>query len=118
MSVVIVDRSKPYSIALKTRLNDALREGSRDILVLSNNRAPFDKGHLRSDKDAKQQSPLHWRVSYWKEYARFQEFGGDGKRVVRNYKTNGTGKHYLRSSGDDVAKTMRYIIKKHCGRAF
>lgn len=31
-------------------------------------------------------------------YARYQEFGGDGKRVVRNYTTPGTQAHYLRDA--------------------
>lgn len=38
------------------------------------------------------------------EYARFQEFGGDGRRVVKNYTTDGTQAHYLKESGDSVAK--------------
>lgn len=38
------------------------------------------------------------------DYARYQEFGGDGKRVVRNYTTPGTQAHYLRDAGDSVAK--------------
>lgn len=37
-------------------------------------------------------------------YGRYQEFGGDGKRVVRNYTTPGTGAHYLKGAGDSVAK--------------
>ena len=37
-------------------------------------------------------------------YARYQEFGGDGKRVVRNYTTEGTQAHYLRDAGNSVAK--------------
>lgn len=38
------------------------------------------------------------------EYARYQEFGGDGVRVVRHYTTPGTQAHYLRDAGDSVAK--------------
>lgn len=37
-------------------------------------------------------------------YARYQEFGGDGKRVVKNYTTAGTQAHYLKEAGDSVAK--------------
>lgn len=37
-------------------------------------------------------------------YARYQEFGGDGKRVVRNYTTPGTQAYYLRDASDSVAK--------------
>ena len=38
------------------------------------------------------------------EYARYQEFGGDGRRVVQNYTTAGTQAHYLRDAGSSVAK--------------
>lgn len=38
------------------------------------------------------------------EYARYQEFGGDGRRVVRNYTTPGTQAHYLHDAGESVAK--------------
>ena len=31
-------------------------------------------------------------------YARYQEFGGDGYRVVKNYTTPGTQAHYLRDA--------------------
>lgn len=37
-------------------------------------------------------------------YARYQEFGGDGVRVVKNYTTEGTQAHYLRDAGNSVAK--------------
>lgn len=37
-------------------------------------------------------------------YARYQEFGGDGTRVVRNYTTPGTQAHYLRDAGNSVKK--------------
>lgn len=37
-------------------------------------------------------------------YARYQEFGGDGHREVRNYTTPGTQAHYLRDAGDTVVK--------------
>ena len=35
-------------------------------------------------------------------YARFQEFGGDSNRRVRNYSTPGTGKGYLGDTGNRV----------------
>lgn len=38
------------------------------------------------------------------QYARFQEFGGDGTRVVKNYTTEGTQAHYLRDAGNSVAR--------------
>lgn len=37
-------------------------------------------------------------------YAHYQEMGGYGNKIVKNYTTPGTGAHYLEKSGDSVAK--------------
>lgn len=97
--------------------DDALREGARDILIISKNKAPHLTGGLRSDNDANKIRNLKWRVSYYKEYARFQEFGGDSSRRVRNYSTPGTGKHYLRNAGKQVSEKILNTFKKHGIRA-
>lgn len=117
MSVRVVDRMPQFKRNAKSVMNDALREASRDILVLSRNKAPYQKGGLRTDADAKMVKQLHWKVSYYKEYARFQEFGGDSKRRVRNYTTPGTGKKYLSNSGKRVGEKITTLFKKHGGRA-
>lgn len=98
-------------------MNDALKEGARDTLIKAKQRAPFDKGGLRADSDAGIKGKLHWRVSFWKEYARFQEKGGDSKRRVQNYSTPGTGKDFLKKSGDEEAKKINMVFKKHGKRA-
>lgn len=97
-------------------LGDALKEGARDILVKAKTKAPFEKGRLRADSEIKRNNALSWRISFWSEYARFQEFGGDAKRRVRNYTTPGTGKKFLKSSGDEVAKVIKMKFKKHARR--
>lgn len=98
-------------------LDDALREGARDILIKAKTRAPHDKGGLRSDTEINRIGVLKQRVSFWKEYARFQEFGGDSKKRVRRYTTGGTGKRYLKSSGDEIANKINLIFMKHGRRA-
>lgn len=99
-------------------LNDALREGARDTLINAKEKAPFKKGDLRSETELDQKGPLHWRVSFFMEYARFQELGGDEKRRVRNYSTAGTGKGFLKKAGDEQAKKIRMKFKKHAGRTW
>jgi hypothetical protein len=117
MSVKITDRLPLFKLRAEIVLNNALREASRDIIVLSRTRAPFQKGGLRSDADIRQSGKLKWRVTYWKEYARYQEFGGDRRRTVRRYTTGGTGKSYLKGAGDTIAKNMPTILAKHGKRA-
>lgn len=117
MSVRVENRINQFANSAKDKFNDALRESAVNILVASKSRAPFDKGGLRSDTDAKQIVRLHWRVSYWKEYARFQEFGGDGRRIVRRYKTAGTGKKFLSTAGDKEVDNLRNRLRTFADRA-
>ena len=118
MSKVIVnDRLPQFKKNAVVMLDLALRDGSRDILIKAKNRAPYLHGHLRGNSENKQVGMLHHRVSFWEEYARYQEFGGDGKRRVRNYSTGGTGKRFLKSSGDEIAKRINYTFKKYGSKA-
>lgn len=116
MSVKVVDKLPQFTVRMHNTMNDAIREATRDILITSRNRAPFQKGQLRANSEATQIGFLKHRVSYWKEYARYQEFGGDGKRIIRNYTTSGTGRGFLKTSGDQVASKLVYTLKKHAGR--
>lgn len=117
MPTVVKDKMPQFKRSLYGVLDDAFREAARDTLIRAKSRAPHDKGGLRSDTEVKRIKQHHWRVSFWKEYARFQEFGGDSKRRVRNYSTSGTGKKYLKTSGDEEAKKLTMTIKKHSVRA-
>ncbi len=115
--VIIDDKLPRFKQSLYSVLNDAFREAARDGLIKAKDRAPFDKGGLRSDSEVKSIAPLYWRISFWKEYARFQELGGDSKRRVRRYSTSGTGKGFLKKSGDEQAAKLTLTIRKHTGRA-
>ena len=109
----VINKLPQFGNKAQDVLNDALKEAAKDTLVAAKTRAPFDKGGLRSDTEIKQVKKLLWRVSFWKEYARFQEFGGDNKRTVRNYSSAGTGKKYLERSGDEQVDKMVNKFKKH-----
>jgi hypothetical protein len=114
---IINDRMPAFKRSVDNVMEDALREGARDILINSRTKAPFKKGALRSNSDVKKMGSLAWRIAYYIEYARFQEFGGDNRRKVRNYTTAGTGAYYLRDAGNDMRHKLDGIFKKHGRRA-
>lgn len=113
----VVNNLPRFSRTLYNVLDDALLEGARDILIKSKERAPFKQGALRSQSETHRVKFLHQRVSYWVEYARFQEMGGDGLRRIRNYTSPGTGKGFLKKSGNEVADRINMTLAKHARRA-
>lgn len=116
-SVKIVDNLPQFKRSLYSVMDDAIKEAARDTLINAKNKAPFRKGQLRANSDFYAIGNLQQRVSFWMEYARFQEFGGDSKRIIRHYSTSGTGKAYLKTSGDEQAKKLSYTLRKHATRA-
>ncbi len=90
-----------------------------DILRLSKIKVPHGKtGFLESSGRYRRTGMSKYVVEYGQEgpakaYARFQEFGGDGNRVVRNYSKAGSGKAYLRESADQIINNaLNYIISE------
>ncbi len=93
-----------------------------DILRLSKVRVPHgDTGILESSGRYRKIGIMKYVVEYGQEgaakaYARFQEYGGDGKRVVRNYTKSGSGKAFLRGSADDIVRNaLNYITSEKKG---
>jgi len=93
-----------------------------DILRLSKIKVPHgDTGILESSGRYRKLAVLKYVVEYGQEgpakaYARFQEYGGDGNRVVRNYTKAGSGKAYLRGSADTVMNNaLNYITSEKKG---
>lgn len=115
--VVVVNKLPSFSRSAKNVLDTAMRSAASDGLINAKRNAPFDKGGLRANSETERLTPLHWRISFWEEYARFQEFGGDSKRRVRNYSTAGTGKHFLKDAGDEQANKIVAKFKTHGKRA-
>src|SRR5687767_12133983 len=91
-----------FSASAKRMADIALKEAATDVLINAKRRAPFQKGTLRANSDVSMPGLLFRRISFWAEYARFQEFGGDDKRRVTKYTTSGTGAHFLKEAGDSV----------------
>jgi len=112
-SVKVINNLPKFSKVTKVALNNALNELARDLLIDAKNTAPFLSGGLRSDSGVKTPKPLSKEVYFGKEYAAYQEFGGDGKKRVQNYTTAGTGKKFLSKSGDKQSRRGTMVIKKH-----
>lgn len=111
MSVIVRDKMPAFKRSAFNALDDALAEGAREILIKAKTKAPYNEsGVLRSESLIDKITPLHHRIEFNADYARFQEFGGDGKRIVRNYTTSGTGAHYLKDAGDNVVNRMNQIF--------
>jgi len=105
-----------FQAKLYLNLDMGFRELAKDILIESQNKAPFKRGPLRTDSDINHVGIAHWQVRYHKEYARYQEAGGDGNRVVRKYSTSGTGKGFLADTGNKIFGKAIMTLKQHAGR--
>lgn len=93
-----------------------------DILRLSKVRVPHgDTGMLESSGRYRKLDTMKYVVEYGQEgpskaYARFQEYGGDGNRIVRNYTKSGSGKAFLRGPADEIIRNaMHYITSAKKG---
>lgn len=119
MSKAIVKNKLPqFTRSLYNVLDDAMEEAQDEITREVENTAPKGlSGDLRAAKRTTKPKKHSRRISMYKEYARFQEFGGDSKRRVRNYTTAGTGPHFLRNAGNKQVKKIARTYKKHAARA-
>lgn len=117
MSLVIDDKLPMFTNKLKSYADDAIREVARDTYIVAKNNAPYKKGRLRNEgQPIDKKGNAHYWVQFNAPYARYQEFGGDGRRIIRHYTTAGTGKNYLKNAGDKQATKIVSTIKKHLGR--
>jgi hypothetical protein len=116
MALLVNNKLPAFGRTAVNLADDALAELASDALRGARERAPFQKGALRRESHAKKIKQGHFQVSFWMEYARFQEFGGNAAKRVRQYSATGTGAHYLRNAGDAQLKRFGYVMKKHLGR--
>ena len=114
---IVKDKLPQFKRSLYNVLDDALTEGSKEIVDELKNTTPFLHGDLMAANRITTPKKLTRRVSMDKEYARFQEFGGDSKRRVRKYSKAGTGPHFLKNAGDKQVKKIARTYKKHAARA-
>lgn len=108
--LTIVDNILKFTVEATKAFDRSLNRMAIDIERLSKQQVPHNKGQLKSSGFHRKVGTLKYEVVYNKEYARFQEFGGDGKRVVRNYSKPGKKAFYLRDPGDLVSsRSLQYI---------
>lgn len=111
--VRIDDRMPRFKRRMVVALDTAMRESSGKILAEATLKAPKDKGHLRADVEINHDRPLHWRISFNKEYAAAQEAGRTRGYKIRKYTTPGTGAHFLENAGDNETDRIVNRFRKH-----
>lgn len=111
----IINNIGKFSKEYFNALDRALNRIAIDIERLSKTQVPLDKGQLRASGYHRRLGFLNYRIIYNKEYARYQEFGGDDRRVVRHYTTPGTKKFYLRDPGNLIKGRALEYLKRELG---
>lgn len=110
MSLKVIDKMPSFISGNYGAMDRSLNRMAIDIERLSKEQVPVLKGQLRSSGKHRRIGPLKYVMEYLKEYARFQEFGGDGKRTVRHYTYPGKKAFYLRDSAQTiVSKAISYF---------
>ena len=118
MSFKVVDKSGKFIIASEQALDKAFAMMSMDIESLAKVNVPVKNSHLQQSIGHLKLGRLHYitfaggNANNTKAYARFQEFGGDGKRVVKHYSTPGTGKKFMTNAGKTVTKKIITYVKQ------
>lgn len=112
MKTKIVNKIPSYKVQATASLDTSLGGLARDIQRDAKMQVPVKGGHLQDSIRAFKITNLHHRVEVKKEYAKFQEFGGDAKRRVRHYTTPGTKSRYLRDPFELIVKEAIPRIEK------
>lgn len=112
---IITDKTKEFIEANAVAIDRALNRMAIDIERLSKAQVPVLHGQLRSSGHHRRLGPLHYDIVYNKEYAAYQEFGGDGKRTVRHYSKPGSKKFFLRDPGKMISDKGRDYIRQETG---
>lgn len=109
VEVKFVDNSNSWWSRREQELSSGLEKMAQAILANARVKAPMSEGggNLRNSGRVNG-SGLERTISFGNglKYGAYQERGkrADGTHVVKRYTTPGTGKHYLKDSGDAVVK--------------
>ena len=110
MGVKVINNLNKFVGKNYLALDRAMERMAVDIERLAKQKVPVELGPLQSSGRKVKLGLLKHRVEFNKEYAAFQEFGGDKTRKVRKYTTPGTGAHFLRDAGVKVSeRVIQYI---------
>jgi hypothetical protein len=110
--IKIIDNIMKFVKNNAVAMDRGLNRMAIDIERLSKEQVPVDKGQLRSSGNHSRVGIMKYKVTYNKVYARFQEFGGDDSRTVKNYKYPGKKKGFLRDPGRIIAKQAFSYFKQ------
>lgn len=102
MKLKIINNINQFVQKNATAMDRGLARAAVDIERLAKAKVPVDKGQLKASGRHIKVGFMKYRTEFNKEYAAFQEFGGDSTRTVRKYTTPGTGKFFLKNAGDTV----------------
>lgn len=113
--IKVTDNTDEFIKKVAKGADRALEHMAIDVEILAKTKnVPVKDGKLQNTIVHVKRGFLKWVVPADTEYARFQEFGGDGQgKVVRNYSTAGTGKHYMKKSGDAIKSKATTYYKQH-----
>lgn len=111
VSVTIKDNSQAILRMVEQNVSSALNAMATATVQRAKMLAPMSnketRGNLRNSGRVESEGTLEKAAVFGNgivPYARYQEFGGDGRRTIRNYTTPGTQAHYLEDAGESVAK--------------
>lgn len=110
--IVVKNNIKQFRDKAQNAADLVLSAMAVDILRLSKQQVPVDKGHLQSSGIMEHPGKLKYRIVYNKEYARFQHEGGDDNRRVRKYTYPGKKKHYLTDPAKTVKQNQRSYLER------
>jgi hypothetical protein len=112
MSLIIKDNLMRFVMNNANAMDRAMNRMAVDIERLSKAQVPIKKGPLRASGHFERSGLMKYKVWFNKVYARFQEFGGDGRRTVRRYTTPGTKKGYLKDAGQEISKNATNYLRQ------
>lgn len=112
MSIKIKNNLPRFQNAAVEALDLALDAMGSQIERLSKIQVPVKDGQLQDTGKHVRVKKLKHIIRYNKVYAAYQHEGGDGKRVIRNYSSPGTKKHFLIDPGNLVAQKAKDYLKE------
>jgi hypothetical protein len=118
--VKVINKLNKFARENERAMDRALNAMAMDVERIAKETVPVKQGHLKSSGHHIRLGSLDWQVRFGyygpsTSYARYQEFGGDGRRVVRNYTYPGKKAHFLRDAGISVSKKIISYIREQAG---
>ena len=111
--VTVKNNIKKFAAKASAAADMVLSGMGVDILRLSKQQVPVDKGQLQSSGILERAGKLQYRIVYNKKYARFQHEGGDDKRRVRRYTYPGKKSHFLSDPANIIKQNQGNYLKKY-----